>query len=615
MPVETENEAQEAALKPPTAFSVNRYRVDLTTESVSFERVPCEDLEDVLGGIARATKLLAGTVVDDPYDPAAPIVMNLGLLSGTRVMTGLRTYFHGYSPLKMSRSGRPGLMWSAGSGKFGTKLRGLGIDEVVFTGRAASPRLIHLTPADDPDGPGGPATFEFLDASDLAELHVNDRIMTLHGRYPEAHFAVIGPAAQNYETVRYASIALSTENQLKTGDPKARFCGRGGYGGVLASKNLFAIAADAPNPKVSSRGLRDINKEINLGKGSWPYRDDGAGGTWRQVPLQHKNGILPEFNFNPTGTDAGVALTRPEVEKGPYEIKAESCYLCGIKCHKNVYDDVDGEAGPFRTKVDYEPFILLSSNLGLYDVDKALDLVALVDELGMDSISLGVSLGHVMEWNRRNPDSPLVDGLSYGDYDAIHAAVNAISEGRLPEVGEGVLRLAMRTGSLDFAMQAKGVEFPAYVPHSNPGYPWALAGGHMSMKTFLLVILEKETGIDYWVDAITNRGPMFLLDDMTGMCKFAALDPALVAEALGIAAGLEVTADDLRGAVDRTQVRGYASERRVGFEVEDYSLPADAHQPARGSKLPYFNTPEFFEELRSKVIDVFDERAAAYGYR
>ncbi len=615
MPVETENEAQEAALKPPTAFSVNRYRVDLTTETVSFERVPCEDLEDVLGGIARATKLLAGTVVDDPYDPAAPIVMNLGLLSGTRVMTGLRTYFHGYSPLKMSRNGRPGLMWSAGSGKFGTKLRGLGIDEVVFTGRAASPRLIHLTPADDPDGPYGPANFEFLDASDLGELHVNDRIMTLHGRYPEAHFAVIGPAAQNYETVRYASIALSTENQLKTGDPKARFCGRGGYGGVLASKNLFAIAADAPNPKVSSRGLRDINKEINLGKGSWPYRDDGAGGTWRQVPLQHKNGILPEFNFNPTGTDAGVALTRPEVEKGPYEIKAESCYLCGIKCHKNVYDDVDGEAGPFRTKVDYEPFILLSSNLGLYDVDKALDLVALVDELGMDSISLGVSLGHVMEWNRRNPDRPLVDGLSYGDYDAIRAAVNAVSEGRLPEVGEGVLRLAMRTGSLDFAMQAKGVEFPAYVPHSNPGYPWALAGGHMSMKTFLLVILEKETGIDYWVDAITNRGPMFLLDDMTGMCKFAALDPVLVAEALGIAAGLEVTADDLRGAVDRTQVRGYATERRVGFEVEDFSLPADAHQPARGSKLPYFNTPEFFEELRSKVIDVFDERAAAYGYR
>jgi aldehyde:ferredoxin oxidoreductase len=614
MAVETETEATEAALRPATAFSVNRYHVDLTTETVRFERVPCEDLEDVLGGIARATKLLSDVVVDDAYDPSAPIVMNLGLLSGTRVMTGLRTYFHGYSPLKMSRTGKPGLMWSAGSGKFGTKLRGLGIDEVIFTGRAASPRLIHLTPADDPDGPGGPANFEFLDASDLGEKHVNDRIMTLHGRYPDAHFAVIGPAAQNYENVRYASIALSTENQLKSGDPKARFCGRGGYGGVLASKNLYAIAADGPNPSVSSRGLRDINKEINLGKGSWPYREDGAGGTWRQVPLQHDNGILPEFNFNPTGTDAGEVLKRKSVEQGPYQIKAESCYLCGIKCHKNVYDDVNGEAGPFRTKVDYEPFILLSSNLGLYDVDKAIDLVALVDELGMDSISLGVSLGHIMEWNRRNPDDQVVGGLSYGDFDAIYAAVNAVSEGRLPEVGEGVLRFAMRTGSLDFGMQAKGVEFPAYVPHSNPGYPWALAGGHMSMRTFLLVILERETGIDYWVDAVTNRGPMILLDDITGMCKFAALSPDLVAEALGTAAGLGVSADELKAVVDRTWVRGYAVERRVGFEVEDYSLPADAHQPARGSKLPYFNTPEFFEDLRSKVIAVLDERAESYGY-
>ena len=53
--------------------------------------------------------------VADPYDPNAPLVMNLGLLSGTRVMTGLRTFFHGYSPLKQAGNGKPGLMWTAGS--------------------------------------------------------------------------------------------------------------------------------------------------------------------------------------------------------------------------------------------------------------------------------------------------------------------------------------------------------------------------------------------------------------------------------------------------------------------------------------------------------------------
>jgi len=67
---------------------------------------------------------------------------------------------------------------------------------------------------------------------------------TLHGRYPDAHLAVIGPGGENYENVLFASIALSTVNPLKSGEPKPRFCGRGGFGGVMGSKNLLAIVAD-----------------------------------------------------------------------------------------------------------------------------------------------------------------------------------------------------------------------------------------------------------------------------------------------------------------------------------------------------------------------------------
>ncbi len=171
-----------------TEFEINRYFVDLTSRTVHFERVACEDFEDVLGGVARATKLLDDVVVNDPYEPSAPLVMNLGLLSGSRVMTGLRTFFHGFSPLKTSLSGAAGLMWSAGSGHFGTKLRGLGIDDVVFTGRCERPTMLRLSPTEDPDGSFGPALFEFLDGSDLAGLRVNDKIQTLHGRYPGCTF-------------------------------------------------------------------------------------------------------------------------------------------------------------------------------------------------------------------------------------------------------------------------------------------------------------------------------------------------------------------------------------------------------------------------------------------
>jgi aldehyde:ferredoxin oxidoreductase len=597
--------------KPSIDFEVHRLYVDLAAQTVRSETVACQDLEDALGGIARATKLLQDVVVDDPYAPSAPLVMNLGLLSGTQVMTGLRTFFHGYSPLKQSMEGKPGLMWSAGSGHFGPKLRGLGIDEVIFTGRAAGPTLLHLIPGDD----GKVARVEFLDAAYLTGRTVNDRIQDLHERFPEAHFAVIGPAGENYKSVRFASIALSTDNQLESGDGKPRFCGRGGYGGVMASKNLWAIAADGPNP-ARTRGLKEINREINLGEGSARFRDleHDRGGTWRTMKMMQESESLPEFNFAPTGGDASVPLLRHSVEAGPYVVQAEGCYLCGIKCHKNVYEEnEDGSAGAFRAKVDFEPITLLSSNLGIFDPDIALSLIELTDELGMDSISLGVTLGYVMEYNRRT-GSGLLDNLTFSDPVGVESSIRAVADGRLPELGQGVKRLSEETGETAYAMHSKGVEYPAYQPQTNPGFPWALAGGHMSMRTFFLYVIERETGIDYWVDAITNRGPLYLMDDLTGLCKFAGVSPDIEAEALQITAGLEVTGEELSATVLRTFLRGYAIERRAGFGTDDYRLPAEAHHPMKNSKLEHFNSSAWFQELQSRVMETLDQRAIEAGF-
>ena len=89
---------EDSDLLPVTSVTIRRYHVDLTDETVRFETVSAEDLEDALGGVARATKLLSGLDVADPYAASAPLIMNLGLLSGTRVMTGRRTFCHGSSP-------------------------------------------------------------------------------------------------------------------------------------------------------------------------------------------------------------------------------------------------------------------------------------------------------------------------------------------------------------------------------------------------------------------------------------------------------------------------------------------------------------------------------------
>lgn len=601
-------------MKKPQEFSFNRFHVDLEQGQWSCERLQCEDYEDVLGGIARGFKLLAGLPATEPYAPESTLVMNLGCLSGTPYMTGLRTFFQGYSPLKVANNGKSAPMWSAGSGKLGVKLHTLGVDEVLFTGRCAEPTILRIH-----QNESGEVAFEFLPADDLVGERVNAKIQKLHQRYPNAHFAVIGPAGENYQQVRYASVALSTINQLKSGDPKPRFCGRGGFGGVLGSKNVLAIVADAddvaakPTPEV-----KKINIDIAKGPGSRRYRDakrsGGLGGTWSIYEILGPIESLPENNFNPAGSDASKPLYRENVEQGAYVVKDEGCFACGIRCHKNVYDENDeGKAGKFRAKLDYEPLNLLSSNLGIFEIDGALDLVELADDYGMDAISLGATLSYAMEYNRRHPDDPILDGLSFGDADKAKELVARIGTGDCEMLGQGSKRLAAQMGETGYAMQSKGVEYPAYLPHTNPGYPWALAGGHMSMRTYLLVVFEKETGMDYWVEAITERGPLAIRDDIIGICKFARSSDETAVEALHSLMDLEIAESDIHDIVRRTQLRGYKMERAQGFDVDDYVLPDEVHDEHPHIQLPYFNTREFFTELRDRVMKRFDEMLAAEG--
>ena len=176
------------------------------------------------------------------------------------------------------------------------------------------------------------------------------------------------------------------------------------------------------------------------------------------------------------------------------------------------------------------------------------------------------------------------------------------------------MALSLRQNETAYAMHSKGVEYPAYLPHTNPSYPWALAGGHMSMRTYILAIVERETDLEYWVDATVNRGPRFILDDITGLCKFSMISPDLEVDAIRLLTGLEVNTDELLAAVDRTFLRGYACERKQGFVEADYTMPADAHKPIEHSSIPQFNTEKFFGELRERVMATLDQRAAAAGF-
>ena len=596
--------ANGSATPLPGDVLYRRCSINLLTGAVRIEEVPCANLEDVLGGFGRSFQFLARREVQEAYHPANPLVVNTGLLTGTDVMTGLRTYFSAYSPLKASNKGLPAAMWSAGSGKFGTKLRWCGVDEIVFVGRAAAPTVAVFR-----EGPDGPEA-ELKPAAALCGQDTHEKIMSLHGDYPDAHFAVIGPAGEQFESVYYAAVALSTENQLKSGDDKCRFAGRGGMGSLMGYKNLLAIVAQSKDKlgKLTPE-LRDLNRAISGGPGSAKFREEnkgGTGGTWSNYAPLHKVHVIPELNFRPRGDDQPVKMMRPEIEKH-FFIKAESCWRCGINCHKNVYERTpEGKAGKFLAKFDYEPVNLLSTNIGLEDGAQVADVIKLVDNLGMDSISLGTTVAYVLDYNQRHPDQPLFNGARFGEHGKIRELIDQTGRGKLPQIGHGVKRLSESLHEPGYAMHVKGLELPAYIPDTNPGYVWAIAGGHMSMATFMLLALQGDTSMDYWVDAITQKGLYQVRDDLLGSCKFAGMNHKMALTALKEATGLEVSQEELLGAVRRAFLRGLVLEQRQGYEDAEYTLPAQVFEdPNPHLGVPSFITPEFFSELKQRVWAVF----------
>ena len=138
--------------------------VDLTAGAIAFTDIPCRNLEVVLGGFSQSFQILATRDITDALSPANPLVVDTSALTSTNVMTGLRTHFSAYSPLKMSNKGLPAAIWSAGIGKFGSKLKRVSVDEIIFEGKAVQATLLviresptgptaTLEPADDLLGP------------------------------------------------------------------------------------------------------------------------------------------------------------------------------------------------------------------------------------------------------------------------------------------------------------------------------------------------------------------------------------------------------------------------------------------------------------------------------
>ena len=421
--------------------------VDLSSGAHRWDNIPEQVLRSFIGGIGLGTYLLykycpAGA---DPLGPDNPLIFAASPLVGSRLTTSSKFAVMTKSPLT-------GFIGDSLSSSFlATELKKSCGDALIIVGQAETPTLLFIE-----DG-----VPQFLDAAGLMGMGTFDTEQAVKERLGrQTRVASIGPAGENL--VRYASIA----------NDGGRQAGRCGPGAVMGSKNLKALAlqgsqtVDVAMPGATHQYSLDLSKR-SLGAATEKYRELG---TMANVSVFNRLGTLPTRNFRES-TFEGAEKVSGEHLHQEHLAKNASCANCTIGCEKILVTSDKGKKS--KGRMEYESLFALGPLCGVDDPNTVIRAAAICDDLGMDTISAGVTIAWAMECFDKGllstNDTGGID-LSFGNGQAILDILELI--GHRKDLGgllaEGTKMAAERLGggSSDWAMQVKGLEMPGYEPRS-----------------------------------------------------------------------------------------------------------------------------------------------------
>lgn len=566
-------------------------RIDLSREKSWIQELDPKIYTDYIGGRGLAIKILWDELPPgiDPLSPYNLLIFAAGPLSGLPLPSSGKLVVASKSPLTNGY----------GDGNIGTMasvhMKKAGYDAIVVSGRSPKPVYVYIE--DD--------KVEIRDATDLWGLdtfETEDKLVKEHGR--NIGTLLIGPAGEHM--VRYATIVSM----------KGRSGGRPGMGAVMGSKNLKAIVIKGTrNPPLAdeeelTRLSQEAYKEI-LEKENYDFWI--RQGTMMTIVWSHENSVLPTMNFREGvwiehGSISGDLMEKLKVER-------RGCPYCNMQCGNVVLDEM-GE----KSELDYENVAMLGSNILLGDLRKVAELNKIADKLGIDTISMGNSLGFIMEASEKG----LIDEkIEWGDYKAARQLVidTAFRRGLGSFLAEGVMRMSKWLGPVaeGFAMHVKGLEISAYNCHAAPGMALAFAtspiGAHH--KDAWLIGLEvkmdrfaySEVKVDKLIYLQRIRGGMF--ESLT-TCRLPWVEVGLNLEyypkMLTAATGVTYTMDDIVRVADRI----YALIRAFWIrEMDGWSRTMD-YPPLRWFKDPLTKGPYTGAKLDlgkyDKMLDLYYQK-------
>jgi aldehyde:ferredoxin oxidoreductase len=532
-------------------------RCNLTDETISRELIPKDILHNFIGGRGLGVKYIWDEVPPqiDPLTQENKLVFAVGPLTGSHAPTSGRYCCISKSPLTNT-------IFDANSGgRFGPELRKLGVLALIIEGKAENWSYLYLDSEDE--------VFEVRDASQLKGQDTWTTIDNLNATIKVSlKVACIGPAGENLGLM--ACII----------NDKGHALGRGGLGAVMGSKQLKAIAIKGKDiPKDNS--LKEISDRLYLAirKNSVTKSSLPVFGTPVLVNLINELGMSPTRNFQEGMFDDAPGISGEKL-KELYIIKKHACAGCRIACgHITKVEDGPEGKGP-----EFETIWSFGSQLGNNDLALICRINNLCNQLGLDTISTGSTIGCAMELSENGQ----LNGFpKFGEVDSLLEIIRniAIKKGIGSDLSEGSRRLAEKYHTPELSMSVKSLEIPAYDPRGTQGQGLAYATSNRGGCHLRAYMISTEVlGTPIPMDRFTSTGKAGIvkvfeeisaLIDSLVLCRFStfALSAIDYARLLAIINETEYSESDIMKFGERIWNLERLYNIKAGFGMKDDTLP------------------------------------------
>jgi len=358
--------------------------IKLGDRSVETEELNGEAVIRVGRHFIAKTLLRLGTAKVDPLSPENPLIFSAGPFAGTNFSNANRISVGCKSPLT------GGIKEANSGGTFGFALGQIETAGLTLYGAASEWVVIRITK-------DGAITYE--SAAPYMGKGNNEVAALIFEKYgKKVSFALCGPVGE------YLGLAAGIAFPDTDGRP-SRLSARGGVGAVMGSKKVKAIIVDMHKmPTFHDRkkvmgAVREYGALLTKDPAIDMFRRIG---TAAMGDFTSRLGGLPVRNFS--------AGRQTEAADGPFKLGGDyirelnmsrggnpthACMPgCMIEC-SNVYVDENGKE--LVSPLEYETLGLMGSNCGLTDPDDVARLNGVANDLGVDTIEVGATLGVLMD--------------------------------------------------------------------------------------------------------------------------------------------------------------------------------------------------------------------------